>query len=80
MAAKDQHLAQVFKQPPIVAYRRQRNLQNILIKSKVPPPGNVYPRRDTKGITKCGKGCSACPFIKSGREMKIYHKKNMENK
>ena len=75
MASQDQHLAQVFKQPPIIAFRRQRNLQNILIKSKVPPPVNVYPRREFKGMTKCGKDCSACPYIQSGRKIQINQKK-----
>ena len=71
MKSQDQHLADVFKQPPLVAYRRQRNLQDILIKSKVPPVIQRYPNRELKGMSKCGKPCSACPYIMTGREVRI---------
>ena len=71
MIAQDQHLANVFKQPPIIAYRRQRNLKDILIKSKVPSPIPRYPQREVKGMTKCGKMCSACPYINTGSEIRI---------
>ena len=71
MTAQDQHLANVFQQPPIIAYRRQRNLKDILIKSKVPPQISRYPHREVKGMTKCGKMCTACPFITTGSEVKI---------
>ena len=71
MVAQNQYLAEVFKQPPLVAYRRQRNLQDILIKSKVPPAIQRYPSREVKGMVKCGKSCPACPYIHSGREIKI---------
>ena len=69
MIAQDQHLANVFKQPPIIAYRRQRNLKDILIKSKVPSPIPRYPQREVKGMAKCGKMCSACPYINTGSEI-----------
>ena len=71
MTAQDQHLANVFQQPPIIAYRRQRNLKDILIKSKVPPQISRYPHREVKGMSKCGKMCTACPFITTGSEVKI---------
>ena len=74
MIAQNQHLAEVFKQPPLVAYRRQRNLQDILIKSKVPSKIQRYPIREVKGMAKCGQLCSACPYIQSGREFKINHR------
>ena len=35
MVKQNQYLAEVFKEPPLTAYRRQRNLRDILIKSKV---------------------------------------------
>ena len=71
MAAQDQHLAEVFKQPPLIAYRRQRNLKDILIKSKVPPPIPRYPQREVRGMAKCGKACPSCPFISTGSEIKM---------
>ena len=71
MNAQDQHLADVFKQPPLVAYRRQRKLQDISIKAKVPPAIQRYQNRELKGMSKCGKPCSACPSVKTGREVRI---------
>ena len=65
MKAQDQHLADVFKQPPFVACRRQRNLQDNLIKAKVPPVIQRYPNRELKGMSKCAKPCSACRYVKT---------------
>ena len=38
MVASDPHLAEVYKKPPITAFKRPPNLRNKLIRSKVPPP------------------------------------------
>ena len=37
MTAQDQYLTEVFLKPPLVAFRKQSNLKDILIRSKVPP-------------------------------------------
>ena len=74
MVAQNKYLSEVFQKPPLVAFRRQRNLQDILIKSKIPPPIQRYPGREIKGMAKCGKSCSACPYIKTGKEIKINEK------
>ena len=55
MISQDQHIAEVFKQPHLIAYRRQWNLKDIFIKSKVPPPIPRYPHREVRGMAKCGK-------------------------
>ena len=70
MTMQDQNLKECFAQPPLIAYRRQANLRNFLIKSKLPPPPERYPRRDLKGTKRCGKACTACPFIE-GKQVKI---------
>ena len=70
MVAQDQHLAEVFKQPPLIAYKRQRSLKDILVKSKIPPPIERYPQRTLKGMAKCGKTFPACPYVKTGSEVK----------
>ena len=71
MVAQDQHLAEVFKQPPFIAYKKQRNLKDILVISKISPPIERYPQRTLKGMAKCGKTCLACPYVKTGSEIKI---------
>ena len=48
--------------------------QDILIKSKVPPAIQRCPSRLVKGMVKCGKSCPACPYIQSGREIKIHQR------
>ena len=66
---RDSYIKEVFPRPPLTAYRRQPNLRNLLIRAKVPKNGNS--RRETKGMSKCGKGCTACPYIKEGKSIKI---------
>ena len=75
MIKKDQYLADVFPQPPMTGYRKQRNLKNYLIKTKVAPP----PKRETrqiKGMIKCGKSCANCPYVKEGKIIKINKEEN----
>ena len=71
MVKKDQYLAEVFPQPPMTGFRKQRNLKNYLIKAKVPPPPPKHAARELKGMSKCGKQCANCPYIKEGNEVKI---------
>ena len=71
MKSEDKHLSEAFTQPPLTAYRRQANLRDFLIKSRVPPKQRPYPDRNIKGMTKCGKSCPACPFIQYGKEVRI---------
>lgn len=74
MTSQDEYLSSVFTQPPLTAYRRQMNLRNYLIKSKLPPM-KIHDSREIKGMTKCNKThCTACPYIKSGRKVKINEK------
>ena len=71
MKTQSKYLGQVFPQPPLTAYRRQNNIQNMIIKSKVAEPQKLHPKRNIKGMFKCGKACTACPFIKEGKNIKI---------
>ena len=61
------YLSEVFPEPPMVAFKRQKNVRDYTIRSKVPPPPQ-RPRRNIKGMTKCGKSCLACPYIKEGKK------------
>ena len=74
MTAQDCHLKEVFSEPPMTAYRRQNNLRDILIKAKVPPAPNRYPQRQNKGMSRCGKDCTTCPYVKTGKTVKVNHK------
>jgi hypothetical protein len=76
MICQDQHLKEVFKQPPLTAFRRQSNLRDILIKAKVPPAPTRYPRRNIKGMTKCGNSCTACPYIMTENNVKVNETEN----
>jgi hypothetical protein len=82
MKIKDKYLKECFPEPPLTAFRRQPNLRNLLIKSKVPAPIDRYPKRKLKGMTSCGKQCPACPYILEGNKVKIDEKStwNIEKK
>ena len=71
MIAQDCHLAEVFPKPPLTAFKRQRNLRDILIRAKVPKPVKIHKERQLKGMKKCGKSCVACPYILEGNVVKI---------
>ena len=70
-------MEEVFPKPPIVGYKRQKNIKDYLIRSKVPPIQPNKPNRQNRGMKKCGKPCPACPFIKEGKSVK-YKKSNWE--
>ena len=43
----------------------------MLIKSKIPVSIPPHPRRDMKGMGKCGKACPACPYVEAGKIVKV---------
>ena len=60
----DPHMKSVFPQPPLVAYKRQKNLREYLIRAKVPPVLS-RPKRTLPGMKKCN-GCTYCSYIQTG--------------
>ena len=70
MTSKDSYLAEVFKRPPLVAFKRQKNLRQYLIRAKVPKE-KIQPQRLMKGMKKCGESCTACPYVKEGNTINI---------
>ena len=85
MVSQDPYLSEVFSQPPLTAHKRQKNIRDHLIRAKVPSDPKAYPARRTRGMKRCGKNCSACPFIKevkslyiNGNEWKINQNLNCE--
>ena len=71
MIAQDQYLEEVFPEPPLTAFRRQNNIRSLLIRAKVPEITKKYKKRHIRGMRKCGKSCSACPYILEGKSIKI---------
>jgi hypothetical protein len=70
MTRKNPYLAEVFPEPPLVAFKRQKNIKDYLVRSKVPPIQNRKSQRDKRGMRRCGKQCPACPFVKEGKFIK----------
>ena len=62
---KDPYLAYVFKEPPLIAYKRAQNIKDKIIRAKVPPLAPLRLRRVLPGMRRC-KGCPICTFIKQG--------------
>ena len=67
------HMEETFPDPPLTAYKRPKNLKDILIKAKLPPPPARRPKRIVPGMKKCGKMCPICPFVKEGKSVKAKH-------
>ena len=63
MTDQDQYLREVFKEPPLIAYKRQNNIGG---KGQSSP----NPNREVKGMAKCGKIFTACLYIQSGNKVK----------
>ena len=69
MTSRDTHLAEVFPRPPLIAFKRQQNLRQHIIRAKVQTQERQ--QRKVKGMKKCGKSCTGCPYIKEGKSLKI---------
>ena len=72
MTSQDPYLAEVFPQHPLTAYRRQRNIKDIVIKARLPKTQRK--QRKVKGMSRCNKPCTACPFVAEGNEIKTTKK------
>ena len=49
---QDPYLKDVFPLPPLVAYKRQPNLKDKIIRAKVPDAVRKRPKREIPGMTK----------------------------
>ena len=59
MISSDTDLAECFTKPSIVAYRRSKNLKDILVKAKIEPPNRT---RKRTGFQRCKRSCVMCSF------------------
>ena len=71
MVSRNKYLEEVFKRPPLIAYKRQQNLRGHLVRAKVAPSKGPYPKRKLVGMKKCGESCTACSYIKECKSVKI---------
>ena len=71
MTSQDQHLQEVFKEPPLTAYKKQKNIKDHLIRAKVADPPSLRPKRNKSGMSKCKNNCSLCPYIKEAKSIPI---------
>ena len=70
MVAQDVYLREVFPSVPIVAFKRPKNIREILIKARVPPI-NIRSRRVQNGYKKCNTpSCLTCPYSITGKVVK----------
>ena len=65
---QDPYLAEVFPEPPLVAYTRPKNIRDKLIRAKLPP--KTRPRRIIPGMSRCKKNCKICPYVNSCKIVK----------
>ena len=63
MIQDDFRLEKCFPAPPVVAYRRSKNLKDLLIRAKLPIGKRSGRKRG--GFTKCGGFCNVCTFSES---------------
>ena len=63
---QDPYLAEVFPQPPLVAYKRPQNIKDKLIRAKIPDQPTARPKRNLPGMKKCNN-CPICPSVTTGR-------------
>ena len=71
----DQKLAEIFPEPPSVAFRRPKSLRRHLIR------GDIVPRKQEVESTKsCGKNCKICKSLSSSTVISNPKVKNTEQK
>ena len=73
MVNQDPYLGEAFPQPPLLAYKRQKNISDHLIRARVPPIPKIHPKRKQNGMKKCKRNCLICPYVK---EVKIVKDNN----
>ena len=62
-------MLEIFPKPPLVAYKRPKNIKDTLIRSMMPELGAVRPKRTQKGMHKCGN-CRTCQFVQTGKTVR----------
>ena len=63
MTKHNQHMKDVFPEPPLVANKKNKNIKDYLVRAKLPTLESNRPKRLITGMKTCGKQCPICPFI-----------------
>ena len=65
MTTESPVMKRCFEKPSVIAYKRHKNLRDMLIRAKLPPK---RPRRtvNANGFKSCGELCNLCPFSPAG--------------
>ena len=71
MTFQDQYMREVFPEPPLTAFRRQKNLRDLLIRARVPGPPRPHEQRVKRGMSRCGAQCTAYPYVKCVKQIRI---------
>ena len=72
MVSNDNHLKEVFPKPPLVAFRRPKNIREMIIKAKV-TSSITRASRTQVGLRKCTNvSCVTCPYIIPGKVVKAH--------
>ena len=66
MVAMDPYIYKVFPEPPLTAFRRQKNIGEYLIRAKVPPPKSRS-KREIKGMTNVTSHAKNVPLKWKGK-------------
>ena len=62
MTEEDIRLKSIFKEPPMVCYKRSKNIREQLCTARLPPPRSNL-RQQEDGFKRCTRpGCRLCPF------------------
>ena len=64
----------VFKNLPLVAYRRCNNISDILVRAQLPETRDLNNSQTTPGSFRCNsRNCTTCPYIDHGRNKYTFH-------
>ena len=72
--SSDRCCRNVFKNLPLVAYRRCKNISDILVRAQLTETPNSSNSRATPGSFRCNsRNCTTCPYIEHGRNHYTFH-------
>ena len=74
MTSQDISLKRCFTQPSVIAYRRPKNVGDLLFRAKISLKRKSQRNKD--GFTRCGKMCKACIHSPAGASTTIKTHKN----
>ena len=66
MLTNSEEHREVFPEPPLIAFRRRKNLKDILVRARLSSEGNGG--NDKKGCSRCGKSCCQVCNVMSNSE------------